>query len=47
MKILHGIGDISKKNKRGKNTTTDISLYEIEKDAFLLDTPRFSNDRYI
>jgi len=34
-------GDISKKNKRGKNTTTDISLYEIEEETFLLDTPGF------
>lgn len=34
-------GDISKKNKRGKNTTTDISIYEVEKDTFLLDTPGF------
>ena len=34
-------GDISKKNKRGKNTTTDVTLYEIEKDTFLLDTPGF------
>ena len=34
-------GDISKKNKRGKNTTTDISLYEVEKNTFLLDTPGF------
>ncbi len=34
-------GDISEKNKRGKNTTTDISLYEIEEDTFLLDTPGF------
>ena len=35
------IGDISKKNKRGKNTTTDSTLYMIEKDAYLLDTPGF------
>ena len=34
-------GEISKKNKRGKNTTTDITLYEIEKNTFLLDTPGF------
>ena len=34
-------GEISKKNKRGKNTTTDITLYEIAKDSFLLDTPGF------
>ena len=35
------IGDISQKNKRGKNTTTSITLYEIEKDTFILDTPGF------
>lgn len=35
------IGDISKKSKRGKNTTTDVSLYEIEENTFLLDTPGF------
>lgn len=35
------IGDISKKNKRGKNTTTDSSLYMIEENTYLLDTPGF------
>lgn len=35
------VGEISKKNKKGKNTTTDISLYEIEDNTFLLDTPGF------
>ena len=34
-------GEISKKNKRGKNTTTDITLYEIQDNTFLLDTPGF------
>ena len=34
-------GEISEKIKRGKNTTTDISLYEVEKDTYLLDTPGF------
>lgn len=34
-------GEISKKNKRGKNTTTDITLYEIDKNSYLLDTPGF------
>lgn len=34
-------GEISKKNKRGKNTTTDSSLYEIEENTYLLDTPGF------
>ena len=40
-KDMTAIGDISKKNKMGKNTTTDVTLYEIEKDSYLLDTPGF------
>lgn len=40
-KLEAEIGDISKKNKRGKNTTTDITLYEIEESSYLLDTPGF------
>ena len=35
-------GEISNKNKRGKNTTTSIKLYEIEKDTHIADTPGFS-----
>ena len=35
-------GQISKKNKRGKNTTTKTRLYEIEKNAYIADTPGFS-----
>ena len=35
------VGEISKKNKMGKNTTTEITLYEIEKNTYLLDTPGF------
>lgn len=35
-------GDISLKNKKGKNTTTDIKLYELEKDTYIADTPGFS-----
>ena len=34
-------GEISKKNKMGKNTTTEITLYEIDKNSYLLDTPGF------
>ncbi len=34
-------GEISKKNKMGKNTTTDITLYELEEYTYLLDTPGF------
>ena len=35
-------GEISKKNKRGKNTTTAVSLYEINNDSYIADTPGFS-----
>lgn len=35
-------GEISSKNKKGKNTTTITSLYEIEEGIYLVDTPGFS-----
>lgn len=35
-------GEVSQKNKRGKNTTTTIKLYEIEKDTYIADTPGFA-----
>ncbi len=35
-------GEISKKSKRGKNTTTYTRLYEIDKNTFVADTPGFS-----
>lgn len=35
-------GEISVKNKKGKNTTTDIKLYELDKDTYIADTPGFS-----
>lgn len=35
-------GEISTKNKRGKNTTTDVKLYELEKNTYIADTPGFS-----
>ena len=35
-------GEISKKNKRGKNTTTAIKLYEVVKNTWIADTPGFS-----
>ncbi len=35
-------GEISKKNKRGKNTTTAIKLYEIDNNTYIADTPGFS-----
>lgn len=36
-------GEISNKNKKGKNTTTDIRLYELEEKTFIADTPGFSS----
>ena len=35
-------GDISSKNKRGKNTTTAIKLYKIDNNSYIADTPGFS-----
>lgn len=35
-------GEISQRNKRGKNTTTSIKLYEIDKNTYIADTPGFS-----
>ena len=35
-------GLISKKNKRGKNTTTQVNLYNIGEDSYIADTPGFS-----
>ena len=35
-------GEISKKNKRGKNTTTSIKLYKINENTYIADTPGFS-----
>lgn len=35
-------GDISRKNKKGKNTTTDICLYKIDQQTYIADTPGFS-----
>ena len=35
-------GEISKKNKKGKNTTTSVKLYEIDENTYLADTPGFS-----
>ena len=35
-------GEISNKNKKGKNTTTSTKLYEIDKNTFIADTPGFS-----
>lgn len=35
-------GEISQRNKRGKNTTTSIKLYEINENTYIADTPGFS-----
>ena len=35
-------GLISKKNKKGKNTTTNVTLYKIDKNTYIADTPGFS-----
>lgn len=35
-------GEISKKNKRGKNTTTIVKLYKIDDNTYIADTPGFS-----
>ena len=35
-------GEISQRNKRGKNTTTSIKLYEIDTNTYIADTPGFS-----
>lgn len=36
-------GEISKKNKKGKNTTTATKLYELDDNCFIADTPGFAN----
>lgn len=36
-------GLISKKNKKGKNTTTTIQLYKLEEQTYIADTPGFSS----
>lgn len=35
-------GQISIKNKKGKNTTTGTKLYEVDKNTYIADTPGFS-----
>lgn len=35
-------GEISIKNKKGKNTTTNVSLYKIDNNTYIADTPGFS-----
>ena len=36
-------GEISQKNKKGKNTTTSVKLYELSENTFIADTPGFAN----
>lgn len=36
-------GEISKKNRKGKNTTTSVKLYQVGEDSYIADTPGFSN----
>ena len=36
-------GEISRKNNKGKNTTTSVKLYKIGEDSYIADTPGFSN----
>ena len=40
--VLTSEGEISNKNKRGKNTTTAIKLYKIDDESYIADTPGFS-----
>lgn len=35
-------GEISERNKKGKNTTTSTCLYEVDKNTYIADTPGFS-----
>ena len=33
---------VSSKNKRGKNTTTQVLLYKVQENSYIADTPGFS-----
>ena len=46
--VLFGIektqeGEVSKKNKKGKNTTTDTKLYQLSGNTYIADTPGFAS----
>ena len=41
--ILTDEGDISLRNKKGKNTTTSVKLYKIDENSYIADTPGFSS----
>lgn len=36
-------GEISQKNKKGKNTTTDTKLYKLSENTYIADTPGFAS----
>ena len=36
-------GEISHKNKKGKNTTTSVKLYEVDENSYIVDTPGFAS----
>lgn len=36
-------GEISHKNRKGKNTTTAVTIYEVGKNSYVIDTPGFSS----
>lgn len=40
--IITQEGEISQRNKKGKNTTTSTRLYEIDENTYIADTPGFS-----
>lgn len=40
--IITKEGEVSHKNKKGKNTTTSVKLYKIENNTYIADTPGFS-----
>lgn len=42
-KDLRQTGDLSRKLKRGKQTSTDAELIELDEDTFIIDTPGFSS----
>lgn len=36
-------GEISSKNKKGKNTTTDVKMHKLQDNTYIADTPGFSS----
>jgi len=39
--VLTQEGEVSHKNKKGKNTTTSTKLYKVEENTYIADTPGF------